>query len=105
MNAAAMATMGRFVPALLLCAALGTGVVPAQAAEPKIGPRDTVETILVGYKDKRVTIRLGSGQELTGTVKTITPKMLHLGAIAGRELFDAFVPLDQVEVILIRTKE
>ncbi len=99
------AAMPKFAAVLVLFAAFTAGTAPAGAAEPRIGPRDNVESILIAQKDKRVTIRLASGLELTGIVRTVTPKMLHLGAITGRELFDAFVPLDQMEAILIRTKE
>lgn len=52
-----------------------------------------------------VTLRLRSGQELTGTVREATGRLVVLGALSGREFFDAVVPLEAVEAVLIRTKQ
>ena len=85
--------------ALLLSAA------PALAADLKVAASETVESVLAAQKDKRVTVRLRSGQELTGTVRTVGARVVQLGGLAGREFFDAVVPLDAVEAVLVRTKD
>jgi hypothetical protein len=81
--------------------------VPAAAiaAEVRVSPNDTVESMLNAQKGGRVTLRLRSGQELTGAVRSVTAKLVHLGALQGREFFDAVVPLESVEAVLVRTKE
>ena len=87
---------------LVLAAAVA---LPAAAQPVSVQPADSVQSVLSARKDKRVTLRLRSGQELTGVVRDATPKLVVIGAIAGRELFDAVVPLESVEAVLVRTKE
>jgi len=60
---------------------------------------------LAAQKGKRVTVRLRSGQELTGLVRDTNAKVAVLGALGGREFFDAVVSLEHVEAVLIRTKQ
>jgi len=79
--------------------------LPAQAQELSIGAADTVQSVLQAQKGKRVTVRLAGGQELTGVVREATAKLVVLGALTGREFFDAAVPLEKVEAVLVRTKQ
>jgi len=76
----------------------------AQAQELSVGASDTVQSILAARKGKPVTVRLSGGQELTGTVREATAKLVVLGGLAGREFFDAAVPLEKIEAVLVRTK-
>jgi hypothetical protein len=91
------------IPTLLLAALLATQ--PALAQEFKVGAAATVESLITTQKGKRVTVRLRSGQELTGVVREVTPKLVHLGGLSGREFFDAVVALEAVEAVIVRTKE
>jgi len=50
-------------------------------------------------------VRLRSGQELTGVVRDANGALVVLGAVTGREFFDAVVPLATVEAILVRTRD
>lgn len=93
------------IPVFLLSAALTSAVVPATAAELKIGANDSVQSVLAGAKGARATVRLRSGQELTGIVREVNARVVQLGALSGREYFDAVVPLEAVDAVLIRTKE
>ena len=77
---------------------------PALAQEVSVGPSDNILTVLNNQKGKRVTVRLASGQEMTGTVREITSRLVVLGGLTGREFFDAVVPVESVEAVLIRTK-
>jgi hypothetical protein len=77
----------------------------AAAAELKVAPSDTVESVLAAQKGKRVTVRLRSGQEATGTVATVTPKLVQVAAVAGKEFFDAVIPLEAIEAVYVRTKD
>jgi|CXWL01.1.fsa_nt_gi hypothetical protein len=79
--------------------------LPASAQELAVSARDTVQSVLAAQKGKRVTLRLSGGQELTGTVREATDKLVVLGALTGREFFDAAVPLEKVEAVLVRTKQ
>ena len=78
---------------------------PALAQEVTIAPNDTIQSLLTKQKPHRVTVRLRSGQELTGTVRDATSRLVVLGSLSGREFFDAVVPLESVEAVLIRTKQ
>jgi len=91
--------------ALAAVLAIACGVGPALAADLKISPGDNVEAVLTAQKDKRITLRLRSGQELTGVLKVVGPKLVQLSVLGGREYFDAVIPLESIEAVLIRTKE
>lgn len=77
----------------------------AFAQEVSISGNDTTQSVVTAQKGKRVTLRLRSGQELTGTVREATGRLVVLGGLTGREFFDAVVPLEAVEAVLIRTKQ
>jgi hypothetical protein len=97
--------MRNLVSALVLGTTLIFSAAAANSAELTISANQTVENVLSAQQGKRVTVRLNSGQELTGTVKSVTPKLVHIAAISGKEFFDAVVPLEAVEAVLIRTRE
>ena len=77
----------------------------AGAAELKVAPTDTLESVLVAQKGKRVTLRLRSGQEATGMVAAVAPKVVQISAVVGKEFFDAVVPLEAIEAVFVRTKD
>ena len=91
------------MPTLLLAALLATH--PALAQDLKVASTATVESLITAQKGKRITVRTRSGQELTGVVREVTPRFVQLGALAGRDYFDAVVALDSVEALIVRTKE
>jgi hypothetical protein len=94
-------------PLLVALAALAASfliVLPAAAQDLAIKATDTVQSVLAAQKGKRVTVRLSGGQELTGTLREVTDKLVVLGALQSREFFDAAIPLERVEAVLVRTK-
>lgn len=56
-------------------------------------------------KGKRVTLKLRSGQELGGKVGETTGQLIVPQALDGREFFDAVIPVDAVEAIVVRTRQ
>ena len=90
---------------LLAIVLVGIACATASAAELKLTAADTVESVLAANKGKRVTVRLRSGQEMTGTVALASAKLLQLSAPTGKEYFDAVVPLEAIEAVFIRTKD
>ena len=84
---------------------VGIACATASAAELKLAASDTIETVLAANKGKRVTVRLRSGQEMTGTVAMASSKLLQLSAPTGKDFFDAVVPLEAIEAVFIRTKD
>ena len=75
-------------------------------AEPlAIKSDDSIVNILKAYDGKRVTLKLDSGEELTGTIGTVNENLVHLRELSGREFFDAAVLTDDISAVIIRTKE
>ena len=97
--------MRNLIPVFLLGATLAFATAPASSAEFNIAASQSVENVLAAHKGKRVSVRLRSGQEISGSVKHVTPRLVQIAAIAGKEFFDAVVPLEAVEAVLIRTKD
>ena len=87
---------------LLLVAACAA---PAAAAELKVGANDTVQAVLAAQKGSRVTVRLRSGQEITGMVREVGSRVVQLGAVSGKDFFDAVIPLEAVDAVFVRTRE
>jgi len=79
--------------------------LPAQAQDVTVSSGDSIQSVLAAQKGKRVTVRTAGGQELTGVVRDTTSRLVVLGALTGREFFDAVVPIEKVEAVLIRTKQ
>jgi hypothetical protein len=79
--------------------------VSASIAQPLVVTADdTLEKLLTAHKGKRVTVKLGPNDELTGVVKAVTPNVVHLSELTGREFFDAAVDMKQIRAIIVRTK-
>ena len=94
------------IRALMLGVAISTLSLAAShacAAELTIAPDQTVAQIVELQAGQRVTLLLTSGTELTGTVKAVGAKAIHLHALSGKEFFDAVVDLGKIEAVLIRT--
>jgi hypothetical protein len=90
------------IAAAFLAALVSAAPLHAQTFSVVAG--DTVEKVLAAQKGKRVTVKLGPGDELTGVVKFVTPEVVHLSEIAGREFFDAVVDTRRIVAVLVRTK-
>lgn len=73
-------------------------------AQVAIKPGDTIQKQIAAHKGKKLTVRLQSGEELTGTVKEATNELLHLGELSGKEFFDAVIDISKVSAILVRNK-
>lgn len=97
--------MRNAISAVLISVALACAAAAAQCAELRLGANDTIQTVLSGQKGARVTVRLRSGQEFAGIVREVNSRVVQLGAVGGKEFFDAVVPLDQVEAVFLRTRD
>ncbi len=69
-----------------------------------IKPGDTLQKQISAFKGKKITIRLVSGEELTGTVKESTNELVQLSDLSGKEFFDAIIDVNKVSAILVKTK-
>ena len=93
----------RILLAAIACSAVLCSTAHAQGIS--IGPGDRIHQVLQAQKGKAVTVRLRSGQELTGTVRDASALLVVLGGLSGREFFDAVIPLEAVDAVLVRTRQ
>ena len=77
----------------------------SSAQELAVTANDSVQSVAAAQKGKRVTVRLRSGQEMTGTVAMSSAKLVQLSAPTGKEYFDAVIPLEAIEAVFVRTKD
>ena len=92
----------RLALTVLVCVVLATA---AFAQGLTVAPADTTQSVIAAQKGKRITVRLRSGQELSGVVRDSSDRLLVLGEVSGREFFDAAVPIDAIEAVLVRTRQ
>ncbi|MFZ1827519.1 MAG: hypothetical protein WAW42_01850 [Candidatus Competibacteraceae bacterium] len=93
--------------ALLLAALLGglMNAAPLAIAEPfALGNADTLESLLSAQQGKKVTIRLGSGEELSGTVKAVNGSLVQLSELSGKEFYDAIIAIPRIVAVIVRAK-
>ena len=90
--------------AIAALAVFSAFALPVQAQDLSIGPSDSVQSLLTAQRGKTVTVRTSGGQELTGKVRDANPRMVVLSGLSGREFFDAAIPLEKIEAVLVRTK-
>ena len=89
---------------LLVMTALCLVIAHASAQSVTVAPTDTIQSIVSAQKGKRVTLRLRSGQELTGTLRESTDRLVVLAELAGREFFEAVIPIEAVEAVIVRAR-
>lgn len=103
--------MGRGLAAI----ALGAGALffasSAAAQAPPAKPEIAALTVAEGLQQnlarrigEKVELVLVSGKSLTGTVKAVGLATVHLGALEGKEFYDALVQVDQIGAVVLRAK-
>jgi hypothetical protein len=97
---------GRIVLAMIVTVAVNgpVGVLYAQQEKLEVNDADTVKAVLERHVGKRVAVVLSTGQEMNGVVTKVTRDVLHLSELAGREFYDAVVPLDRINAVVIRVR-
>jgi len=90
---------------LILLIALGLMASQVWAEPLAVGANDTLRSILIAHKGKRVTVKLNSGSELTGKVGEVNDNIMQLMELSGMEYFDAVVSIGKIEAVVIRTKK
>ena len=90
---------------VIVAACFALLAVQAHAQGLSLTITDTTQTIVAAQKGKRITLRLRSGQEFTGTVRESSDRLVVLAEVSGREFFDAIIPIDAIEAVLIRTRQ
>jgi hypothetical protein len=96
--------MSKRLMVIILGCSLWALAIGAQADTFSVGADDTIEKILSAQKGKRVTVKLGGNEELTGTVKQVTPQVVQLSDLAGKEFFDAAVATKYITAVIVRAR-
>ena len=65
---------------------------------------DTVRSVLARQIDKKVTLVLAQGQEITGTVRTVGDGVVHLSELSGRDFYDAAVDLQKIAAVIVKVR-
>ncbi len=89
------------VMAVVLAASLASS---AQDGKPEIKDGDSIKAVLERYTGKRVGLVMASGPEISGVVVKVGERVVHMGELQGRELFDAAVSLDRINGVVVRTR-
>ncbi len=76
----------------------------AQDGKLVVGQSDTIRSVLAAQVGKPVTLKLDSGEELTGTVRTVGEHVAHLEKLAGKDFFDAVVDVEEVAAVIVRAR-
>ena len=74
------------------------------AGSPMIGHGDTIEHFLTSHKDHRVTIRLESGADLTGTIQEVTGPLVHLSDLTDPVAGDAVIVTKHIAAVILRAQ-
>lgn len=75
-----------------------------QDSRLEVQDADTVKAVLARQVGKRATVVLARGVDLTGVVARVGAQVVHLSHLAGRDFFDAVVPLDRIEAVVVQAR-
>ncbi len=90
-----------------VCLAVLTGMSMTSTlavADPLVvRAEDNIEKVLAAQKGKVVTVHIGGGPELTGTVTSVSSEIVQLGALTGKEFYDAAIRTADISAVIVRT--
>ena len=92
------------IKTILIATLLGGLMTIAAAESLALRQDDTVEKILIAQKGKKVTIRFGSGEDLSGTVKEVNGSLVQLSELSGKDFYDAVIPTKNITAVIIRAR-
>ena len=95
-------------PCLLAAIAIAALLVGPQAIAEEskfvVGDNDTIASVLKRQAGKSATLKLLSGQDLSGVVEHVADHVVHLRSLKGMEFYDAVVELDDISAVVVRTR-
>lgn len=93
---------------LSLCFA-SSAILPASSladtTKIEVEGSDALTKSLVTLTSKTVSLRLRSGDEISGVVEAVGPTAVRLGGIVGREYFSAIVKVEDISAVIYRSKD
>lgn len=96
------------IPTVCVLLMMG-GSAQSQQEPPKktalqVEKGDTVRTVLTRQIDRKVTLVLSQGQELTGTVRSVGDGVVQLSDLSGRDFYDAVVDLQKIAAVVVKVR-
>lgn len=85
--------------------AVSVSAISADEQKFELKPSAGMNEVLTENVGKRVTFRLGSGEEIEGTVVQVGKSLVHVSRISGKEYYDAVISIDKVSAIRMRVRE
>jgi hypothetical protein len=85
---------------LVLMTTLATATMAADKVT--LNGDDTPPKLLLRQMGQKVELLLKSGDHLSGTVKGVNEKCVHIAALTDRNLYDAIVVMDDINAIVLR---
>jgi len=76
----------------------------ADDASFQIQASDTVKSVLERSAGQTVGLRLKGSDELRGKVGKVGDKVVQLTELSGREFFDAVVPIEAIQAVVIKAR-
>lgn len=71
----------------------------------KIRTGDSIQSVLVAYKGKRVTLKLMGYEEMSGKVRTVTQELVQLEEMNNEEYLECVVEISKITAVKIRVRE
>ena len=81
-----------------------TATALAEDSSFAVQSADTVKSVLERSAGQSVGLRLTGGEELKGKVGRVGDKVVQLTELSGREFFDAVVPLDAIQAVIVKAR-
>jgi hypothetical protein len=97
--------MRRIACAFLLLSLGSFAAVAADEGGFSVKSGQDLKSVLKDQTGKVVSLRLGSGDDLTGTVVSVGDHLVHLSKLSGRDYYDAAVDLGDVQAIIVRARK
>lgn len=65
---------------------------------------ESIKHVLDQQQGKRVKLRLSSGQDVEGTVTSVSAQTVKITQLSGMEFYDAVVRIEHVSAVIVRGK-
>lgn len=92
-------TLGILVTVSLLAIAAVTEAKVVDIKESTFIVNASMKDNIKTFTGERISVILGSGTTLSGTVKTVGDNYLHLEKIEGKDLYDALIAIKDIKAI------
>ena len=71
---------------------------------PTLHRHENLRSFMERQQGRVVTLRLSSGQDVTGTIRTVGDQLLHITHLSGKSYFDAVVPLNRIDSVQFKAR-